>query len=162
MKESETNKVLLPEDDPTVFGHFIRWIYESRFRGIGEDAGVKEHLQAWIMADKFCMPVWQNNIMNLLADLCSGRTLEPDIVIWVVDHIHESSRLFSFVLDQFAWELAIYYDSAQYLDDEDMKNLMADSKVSTQILWTAIESARGGVDEPAENIKRYYAPEGVA
>ncbi|KIW10938.1 hypothetical protein PV08_10237 [Exophiala spinifera] len=157
MQEAQTDCVILPEDNPKAFGHFIDWIYRRGAPKIVDEQDIKDLLRTWVMADKFCMPRLQNKIMNALALWCRGHLVAPDIVLWVVTRVAHDSKLFSFVLDQFAWECSL--GDCEYFEDEDLMKLLAVSTVSTRFFWATVKHAKEDPCEPAENIEYYHVPE---
>ncbi|KIW10937.1 hypothetical protein PV08_10236 [Exophiala spinifera] len=162
MKEARTNKITLPEDDAVVFGHFIDWVYYSKTRRVVNTVqSIRELLKAWLLADKFCMPRWQNSIIESLADFWIEFNVAPSAVMWVAEHVPTHSPLFAFVVEQFSWDLA-RCDSPDELGEDlsRMDDLLANSTFSSRILWTsmAVAKEKYGGNEPTQAVQEYYVP----
>lgn len=76
-------------------------------------------------------------------------------------HVDESSNLFSLVMDQYTWAIAIHSDRYRGLNHVDeMKMLLANPAVSTWIFWAVIDIAKSTPEEsPAHQVEEYYVPD---
>ncbi|EXJ94638.1 hypothetical protein A1O1_03034 [Capronia coronata CBS 617.96] len=168
MKEALTSMVELPEDHVQAFDLFITWIYHGKVRSIEKEKdddtkhGSKQLLplvQAWVLADKFDMEVWQNKVIDALAKWWNEVPVYPATINWVVSNVDEASMLFKMVMDQFAWDLS----DARYRvlvggtrAAEGMKELLATGRFPEQVLWYAIETDQDEVDRPVKFPCKYH------
>jgi hypothetical protein len=61
MKEGQTNEVEFPEDSCVAFDSFFLWIYSRKAPNLEDYKDVNRTMSAWVLADKLCMPDWQNS-----------------------------------------------------------------------------------------------------
>ncbi|KAK7899723.1 Transmembrane emp24 domain-containing protein 10 [Exophiala xenobiotica] len=105
MIEASSGEVRLPEDSPEAFGYFIDWVYCGKVQDIGDETdNFISAMEAWVLADKFCMPKWQDELMDQMMQYARIYVIEPAIVAWVVDKLGTESLLHQFIMDQFAWD----------------------------------------------------------
>ena len=115
MIEAQTNRVELPEENCETFDFFIDYIYDSKvdFPSIderGTDASAVDAMKVCVLAEKFCMPDWQNQVINHLMDLWQEYLISPESVSWMLDNVSESTPLFRLVMNQFSHHIAYYYE----------------------------------------------------
>jgi hypothetical protein len=112
MAENSNNTVTFPEDHPVAFCLFFLWIYQFRVPPTSpeEGFGLISFMKAWLLADKLCMPHWQNRIN----DRIMGRFLKSRICVnsflWLLENGRPSCMLFKLCWDHFVWELAHHFD----------------------------------------------------
>ncbi|KAI1608429.1 hypothetical protein EDD36DRAFT_98748 [Exophiala viscosa] len=126
MVESTTYTIEFPEDEPAAFDQFISWIYRGDVDEIekGDTNKLINVLMAWVLADKLCMPAWQNESIDQAMAYWTTNFMEPEVVSWATDHLSNTSLLFSLIVDQFAWDLM---DNPGMYTDEDLRALLANS-----------------------------------
>ncbi|KAI1620356.1 hypothetical protein EDD37DRAFT_653954 [Exophiala viscosa] len=107
MVESTTYTIEFPEDEPAAFDQFISWIYRCDVDEIekGDTNKLINVLMAWVLADKLCMPAWQNESIDQAMAYWTTNFMEPEVVSWATDHLSNTSLLFSLIVDQFAWDV---------------------------------------------------------
>jgi hypothetical protein len=102
-KEAAEATMHLPEDDPTTFDRIINWLYRDQlptYPGKGIRVGgrfelEKALLDIFIFAEKYCMEVLANRVMDLLQDIHLGDNTIPYYVHvkLVFSSCHEKSKL---------------------------------------------------------------------
>ena len=105
MEGAQTNVFELPDEKWCVFNAFIDWIYFCRVGEITRDTDPYVAVDAWLLADKWRMRSWQNDLINALAKYWKDCRLEIRHVMWVAEKCAPGSLLHKFVMDQFAWEM---------------------------------------------------------
>ncbi len=97
MLEQEEKIVSLPEDNPEAFGIVTSWLYTER---IPFDGKPRDLMSAYVLADKLCMGILQDALMNKLQnDLKQEIPIDPADVGWVWDNTGEGSKLRTFMVD---------------------------------------------------------------
>ncbi|KAK4938665.1 hypothetical protein LTR10_020933 [Elasticomyces elasticus] len=164
MIESTTHTINLPEDSPAAFDHFISWIYHGEVIEIEQDNTDKllTVLKAWVLADKLCMPAWQNRLIDSAMTYLTKHVIEPSIVSWGTDHLSNESLLFDLIMDQFAWDVA--RTGSKYTDVE-LELLVAKPEFATvrllrqSNLMKVDRAEESRATEPARDRGRYRVAE---
>ncbi|EXJ73391.1 uncharacterized protein A1O5_03151 [Cladophialophora psammophila CBS 110553] len=90
--------------------HLITYIYTDQVDFSDEDDKAISIMKAWVLAEKFCMPDWQNRPIDHLMEHWQDDQVRPAKVAWVLDNVSKSSPLYKLVIDQFTHDLAYEYD----------------------------------------------------
>ncbi|EXJ73390.1 uncharacterized protein A1O5_03150 [Cladophialophora psammophila CBS 110553] len=108
MIEAQTNEVYFPEDCPEVFEQFASWIYRplEETRPYEYDDSIRT-LKCWAFADKFGIPLWQDQLMKNIMEYWSNYRLSFHDISWVLNNVSNMTALYKLAVDQFAWELEI-------------------------------------------------------
>ncbi|OQV00324.1 BTB/POZ domain-containing protein [Cladophialophora immunda] len=106
MKEAQENAVALPDDDPKAFDVVVRWMYTGRLNGFGTPGFLL--LNAYILADKYCIPDLQNAIADVFR---AGVFISLGHASWAWGRLPEGSPLRQLFLDQMHYWIASYPDS---------------------------------------------------
>ena len=105
MSEAHSRRVPLPEDSTRSIVCFIAWVYCSKVPDIGDDTNnLILAMEAWVLADKWCMPEWQDMLMDQMMEYARTYVIEPGMVAWVIDKLGTESLLYQFIMHQFAWD----------------------------------------------------------
>ncbi|KAK5216556.1 Transmembrane emp24 domain-containing protein 10 [Exophiala xenobiotica] len=180
MIEASSGEVRLPEDSPEAFGYFIDWVYYGKVQDIGDDTEkVTLAMEAWVLADKFCMPEWQDQLMDQILQYVRIYVIEPAMVAWVVDKLETTSLLHQFIMDQLAWDQVhsedVYTASSEIAiraaRAEELKALLdrkdfphAELRQSTLECARAsrqaqVHNQKGQLNPPAKNPCKYHVHE---
>jgi hypothetical protein len=103
MAESATNKVNLPEEEAEIFDHFVEWVYYKTVP-TATHSTAHDLIRAYVMADKFGMPIWQNRLMDNLMMYWRKGFVKVSEVSWILDHVLDTSPLYKYAMDQFAYD----------------------------------------------------------
>lgn len=118
MVESLNDTITFPEDDRVAFCLFITWIYSRPLPKISlEEYDLNSFMKAWPLADKLCMPYWQNRLSDRIMTWLSTNFIDGDSILWLLENASPVYMLFQLCWDQFVWELANnkinYYNSEE-------------------------------------------------
>ncbi|KIW10939.1 hypothetical protein PV08_10238 [Exophiala spinifera] len=157
MKEAHTNEVKLPEDDVEALDCFVDWIYKEPMPNISVGESVIVTMKAWVLAEKLCMPKWQNALIDHLAHIFTYfPVVKASHLSWINDNVPTPSPLSNFMRDYFAHELAKNagaYRKKQESElglDEGLWSALSKSPTGDQVTLKAIAIAR---DSDASNPK---------
>ena len=105
--ESNSHKMLLPEDDPAAFELFVQWLYIGE---TGKDSTdhILTHVRAWTLGDKLGCPVFQDRAMLKLLQFHSGKratTIGPQTLQLAYEGSAANSKLRAWALQQFRCEV---------------------------------------------------------
>ncbi|KAJ9622223.1 hypothetical protein H2204_011571 [Knufia peltigerae] len=151
MKEAQTKRVKLPEEDVEAFDCFADWIYEGSLPNISIGEPVNSTMKAWILAEKLCMPKWQNALVDHLGHIFTYHAeVKASQIAWVGENVPTSSMLSKFMMDYFAYQLAKSTSSYQQKDqdsgesvfDEEIWSAMTTSTVGNRLMLNAVNIAR--------------------
>ena len=98
MIEQEKNEIVLPEDSCRAFDFLADWIYYGSVQAIMPKPDIRPKINAWVMADKYCMPEFQNALLDNLAAYWKEWCLHPIHVIGLVDLAGQNSPLYKLML----------------------------------------------------------------
>ena len=101
--ESNSHKMLLPEDDPAAFELFVQWLYIGE---TGKDSTdhTSVHVRAWTLGDKLGCPVFQDRAMLKLLQFHAGEhgiIIEPETLQLAYEGSAANSKLRRWALHQF-------------------------------------------------------------
>ena len=108
-KEREENRILLPEDDPIVFGLFVEWMYYGEYNAsqsasLFNDTNKEVDLNVgcWVLGDKILNVAFKNYAMHRLYKLYTSditwRTVTTHDVQYVCENTAVDSKLRHFFL----------------------------------------------------------------
>lgn len=105
--ESNSHKILLPEDDPAAFELFVQWLYigETGKDDMDHDS---THVKAWTLGDKLGCPVFQDRAMLKLLQFHAGehaKIIEPQTLQLAYEGSAANSKLRRWALHQFCCEV---------------------------------------------------------
>ncbi len=82
MREATTGVIELPEDDCATFGAFVHYMYKDEILTScsGYDFASLS-IKSWVLAEKFCMPRWQNLLIDALAQYWEQEVVQHEEVI---------------------------------------------------------------------------------
>ena len=80
MRESETEVVELPEETCRQFNLFTFLIYKGNVEEIGDDETVEDVLDAWILAEKFSMPRWQDRVVDAMLEYWEAKYVHLEVI----------------------------------------------------------------------------------
>ncbi|KIW89151.1 uncharacterized protein Z519_10003 [Cladophialophora bantiana CBS 173.52] len=90
--------------------HLITYIYTDRVDFSDEDDEAISIMKAWVLAEKFCMPDQQNQLIDYLMEHWQDEQVRPAKVACVLDNVSKYSPLSKLVIDRFTHDLAFEYD----------------------------------------------------
>lgn len=90
--------ITLADDEPETFSEVVSWIYRDEFF---PDIALPEYpkniqlCKLWVLADKLCMPVLQNRIMEVIAGKtkAQNRAASTETLDYIWSHTLQRSRL---------------------------------------------------------------------
>jgi hypothetical protein len=91
-KEGEENKLYQPDESAGAFDLFVRWIYTgtlSDLNGLNTTA----YLELYVMADKMCLTVLKNEVMDRIRVNSSKWSLSADQVEYLYNNTQPNSLL---------------------------------------------------------------------
>ncbi|KAJ9603696.1 hypothetical protein H2200_011882 [Cladophialophora chaetospira] len=162
MAESAKNEVELPEDQCRAFDIFVMCGYS----GMVEDAGKTTQetlsvLKAYQLADKLCMPDFQKILIEKLKQHSRKVLKHPRDLIWLLKNVLKESALYRFKWDQLVYDVRA--DKETYQSPKDgynmgtaLRDLLADTEISTQFLWACMGSKVLGESRAAREGCHYH------
>lgn len=158
-----SNEVELPGECVNAFEGFMCWTYTGRVRDVFEESfeeGMIRTMKEWILAEKFCMPRWQNELLDEMAYWIRdrGAIVVPDVISWALDNVSQPSLLLDFFVDLFAKDIQSGDVALTELDEE---NLMENPRFpATRLLRAVIEagtaSSSGRFCSPYDLFHKYH------
>lgn len=102
MVESESRTVKLPADDPEAFAFILEWTYGQQIESPKDEkvADVRRLIKTYALADKLCMEILGNALVNEVMDWHRNNVGRPDLLLEAPE-----SPLRDFLVDQFAWDV---------------------------------------------------------
>jgi hypothetical protein len=104
MKEEQEKMVNLPEELPGAFDTLVQWMYTGKI--VVEPRMQISFIDAYLLADKFCMHVLQNSIMDALREQCLKYAIRPNSLDHVWKHSTENCELRKFCFDEVHFTLS--------------------------------------------------------
>ncbi|KAK5061050.1 hypothetical protein LTR84_007591 [Exophiala bonariae] len=156
MKEGQANEVEFPEDSCVSFDSFFLWIYSRNVPSAATQTEVAGMMKAWVLADKLCMPEWQNKFVDGLADFWRRCVFQPQHLIWLFDNVDQSLPLFLLGFRQLAWDLSS--DPGRHQDDyaKELEVLLAKQEYLPVPILFAVVNAKDIAKEPATRPEKYH------
>ena len=105
--ESNSHKILLPDDDPAAFELFVQWLYIGE-TGKNSKDHILTHVRAWTLGDKLGCPVFQDRAMLKLLQFHAGdqaTIIEPQTLQLAYEGSAANSSLRAWALQQFCCEV---------------------------------------------------------
>jgi hypothetical protein len=103
IQECHEERINLPEDDPTVFGLFVEWMYYGSYDTPSPTAGSNIDARCCVLGDKLLCNEFTNYAMRRLyeqhAATAFGRSVTCDDVQYACDNAPLGSRLRQFYVD---------------------------------------------------------------
>lgn len=167
-KELESRTVTVPGADWKIFSYFVNWAYlRATNTGFPKENFFYEDnelhplttwdlMQVWVLAGMLVMPVWQNHLMRQLSIHYQENPVSPGEMIAIFLHLEEDTKLWQFLIDQFASDLKNrgYYGG----NSQDWETMI----LNTDLLSKAIDAARTWEvdetrgEEPCHQVEKYY------
>ncbi|KIY02916.1 uncharacterized protein Z520_01381 [Fonsecaea multimorphosa CBS 102226] len=104
MMESQTHEVSLPEDDLETFERFASWIYGQDDTESTDDNS-KMIMKCWALADKYGVPMWQDQLITKLMDHWIPHGIPICNAAWVLDNVSSETPLSKLAIDRLAWDM---------------------------------------------------------
>lgn len=105
MKEERSNEVEFPDDTCLAFDLFFLWIYRREVPKADSHDKVLAAMNAWVLGDKFCMPDWQNPLIDSIMSFWKNNPMAPDHLAWLYDNAGQSSLLLLLGRKQLVWDI---------------------------------------------------------
>ena len=104
-KEGRESQVYLAEESPTVFDRFVTFIYHNRVDKKMTSPDNSVLVWTFVLADKFCMPEFQNALVDAIACAHETREVSALDLAFVNDHVPSNSKIRAFLLDKMAFDV---------------------------------------------------------
>lgn len=102
--EAHNNVVTLPEDDPDIFGLFVRWLYTGIYKCL-DDVTLLQSAKAWILGEKVGVTALQNHVIQGLFEDSDCFHVRLTSLSYVYAHTVAGSKLRLYLTDRVAYEL---------------------------------------------------------
>ncbi|KIY02913.1 uncharacterized protein Z520_01378 [Fonsecaea multimorphosa CBS 102226] len=174
MIEQQKQEVILPEDPCRAFNLLKVWVHTHEVKNIGNNKQAMSAIQAWALGDKYCIPKFQNALIDELKEYWTQWHVHPQFLSWVVKHTKKETPLHQLVCDQLIHDLVNCPYPYRCKDDEDwvdsadkvvpagegiyvkpLKDLLAHPEIGSKLFWATHNLERGGAD-PASSGGCYY------
>jgi hypothetical protein len=99
-KEGQENQVYLVEESPAVFDRFVAFIYHNRVDEKMTSPDNSLLVRTFALADKFCMPGFQNALVDAIACFYKTRVVYAPDLAFVNDDIPSNSKIRANVIHQ--------------------------------------------------------------
>ncbi|KIW61650.1 hypothetical protein PV05_01749 [Exophiala xenobiotica] len=148
MREAQEKTVNLPEEQTEAFDILVRWMYSGRI-ALGGAKQQERFIDAYLLADKFCMHALQNAIMDALRKACKPFDIWPETLhcVWKNSTGNCKLRKFCFDFVYFTlsnlriWHGTHLYITASKVFREQMDELMqSGSPVMNALFWKLADS----------------------
>lgn len=157
MKEENDNEVAFPDDTCLAFDLFFLWIYSHEVAQVDSHDKVLTAMDAWVLADKFCMPDWQNTLIDGIMSFWKTHPMAPKHLTWLHENAGQSSLLFMLGAKLLVWELA--GDTRPYENEwlADLNELLEMGTSSPgKLLCSIVSEAKSRTGAPAQRGCRYH------
>lgn len=143
MKEEHSNEIEFPDDTCLAFDLFFLWIYSREIPNADSHDRVAAALDAWVLADKFAMPGWQNTLIDGIMSFWRSSPMAPGHLAWLHDNAGQSSLLLMLGAKQLVWNLA--HDPKPYENEwlEDLEDLLVNHECSPAKLLCSVTHEKG-------------------
>lgn len=164
-RESHKRQVKLPEADPKLFEHLLKYLYAMASNDIflchrdditeSYPGSTIDNLKAWLLAAELGIPCYQNYLIRELAEECGERNIQAQEVEFAINSVGEKEMPYAFIMDQLAMDLI----KRRYSGDLDkMTELLAPgfSTISKVLLAVAQWGVYDATQEPFEVPHKYF------
>jgi BTB/POZ domain len=143
-KEGRENQVYLAEESPAVFDRFATFIYHNRVDEIVTFPDNSLAVRAFALADKFCMPRFQNALIDAIACFHKKHTVFVPDLDFINDHVLLNSKIKAFLIDQLIYDIARSKDIDQtdLTGKEVSRIIRGGGDLATEIFWAVRNIAR--------------------
>jgi len=105
-KEGQENQVYLAEESPAVFDRFATFIYHNRVDKKMTSPDNSLLLRTFVLADKFCMPGFQNALVDAIACFHKTREVSASDLAFVNGHLPSNSKIRALLPDEMVFDIA--------------------------------------------------------
>jgi BTB/POZ domain len=138
-KEGQENQVYLAEESPAVFDRFVAFIYHNRVDKKMTSPDNSLLVRTFVLADKFCMPGFQNALVDAIACFYKTREVSAPDLAFVNDHVPSNSKIRAFLLDKMVFDI-IKDDEDNTLVENVNEILRRGGDLATEIFWAVREA----------------------
>ncbi|ETI25020.1 hypothetical protein G647_04390 [Cladophialophora carrionii CBS 160.54] len=159
MSEAHTNHVKLPEDSHEAFEQFLSWIYFDEPPPQVDDDNLPCALPCWVLADKFGMAKWQDNIISEIMAWWHGADISARDILWTLENASSTSVLFRLVVDQFVYQAGT--TSEEFLNTKANRKeleyvLLRDELPLVDFIVDLTSACKGNMREPSGQGCKYH------
>jgi hypothetical protein len=127
----------LAEESPAVIDRFATFIYHNRVDKIETSPDNSLLVRTFVLADKFCMPRFQNALIDAIACFHKENPVNaPDLHV-INGHVPSNSKIKAFLIDQMAFDIIrseVYYES-DMVGNEVSGLIRGGGDLATEIFW---------------------------
>lgn len=136
-KEGRENQVYLAEESPAVFDRFATFIYHNRVDKIVTSPDNSLVVRAFVLADKFCMPRFQNALIDAMACFYETNAVSVPDLDFINGHVLSNSKIRAFLIDEMVGDI-IWSEGDDQTDlvGNEVSGLMRrGGDLATEIFW---------------------------
>jgi hypothetical protein len=150
-KEGQENQVCLAEESPAVFDRFATFIYHNRVDKKMTSPDNSLLVRTFVLADKFCMPGFQNALVDAIACFHKTREVSAPDLAFINDHVPSNSKIRAFLLDKLVFDIAAEeeHNPTGPLVENVNKILRRGGDLATEIFWAVREADPEGEHGPS-------------
>jgi hypothetical protein len=142
-KEGQENQVYLAEESLAVFDRFVAFIYHNRVDKKMTSPDNSLLVRTFVLADKFCMPGFQNALVDAIACFHKTRIVSPADLAFVNDHVPSNSKIRAFLLDEMVFDIIEEEDNPTNSLVENVNEILRrGGDLATEIFWAVNEADR--------------------
>lgn len=135
-KEGQENQVYLVEESPAVFDRFVAFIYHNRVDEKMTSPDNSLLVRTFALADKFCMPGFQNALVDAIACFYKTRVVYAPDLAFVNDDIPSNSKIRALLFDEMVFDIVEgERNPSNSLVDNVNEILRRGGDLATEIFW---------------------------
>jgi hypothetical protein len=104
-KEGQEYQVYLADESPAIFDRFVTFVYYNRVDKKMTAPDNSLLIRTFALADKFCMPTFQNALIDAIACFHKTRPVSSADLAFINGHVPSNSKIRTFLLDQMAYDI---------------------------------------------------------
>jgi hypothetical protein len=141
-KEGRENQVYLAEESPAVFDRFVTFIYHNRVDKKMTSPDNSLLVQAFVLADKFCMPEFQNALVDAIACFHETHEVSALDLAFVNGHVPSNSKIRALLLHKMVFDIVAEqeYSSTDPLVENVNEILREGGDLATEIFWAVCKA----------------------
>ena len=152
--EAISKSIKLPEDDPAIFGLFVRWLYIG---GNDEDLAFdpNPHVEAWILGDKLGCQGFKDSQMYLIMSYHRTQYLIAETVRTAYEGSVPGCKLRKYIVDQFRWDFKLGNLEAMPAYEDFLSQAKVTEDFGVDFMRAYLEVSQHKVDSPLNQKERY-------
>lgn len=158
MKETLTNVIEMPEDTCGAVDELAMYLYHKH-PPLSQETEVHHIFEAWVLADKLCMPQFQDFLTSRVMQFTARFWLHPRQFSGAFKRLQSDALILKFVRDQLLYEMAMGYENP-HKGDKDWEmawnDLLRKGFLNRKFLQNLVKAAKNPPPQPSKQGCKYH------